>query len=119
MVAHGANVARLAVGARADETAADLPAAGGRARLQAVAAVSRHFKLRETTQRSALAAAGGRSPAPVTAARFYPNLGVLLGTVDKKGLSVATMEQGAFDAFVRAEIERNGRIISQLNLKVE
>lgn len=39
--------------------------------------------------------------------------------LDKKGLSVATMEQGAFDAFVRAEIERNGKIISQLNLKVE
>jgi tripartite-type tricarboxylate transporter receptor subunit TctC len=39
--------------------------------------------------------------------------------LDKKGLSVATMEQGAFDAFVRAEIERNARIISQLNLKVE
>jgi subtilisin family serine protease len=55
--------------------------------LQAVAAVSRHFKLRETTQRSALAAAGGRRPAPLTAARFYPNLGVLLGNVDKKGLS--------------------------------
>ena len=39
--------------------------------------------------------------------------------LDKKGLSVATMEQRAFDAFVRAEIDRNGRIISQLNLKVE
>jgi tripartite-type tricarboxylate transporter receptor subunit TctC len=39
--------------------------------------------------------------------------------LDKKGLSVATMEPGEFDAFVRAEIERNGRIISQLNLKVE
>jgi hypothetical protein len=35
------------------------------------------------------------------------------------GLSVATMEQGAFDAFVRAEIERSAKIISQLNLKVE
>ena len=39
--------------------------------------------------------------------------------LDKKGLSVATMEPGEFDAFVRTEIERNGRIISQLNLKVE
>jgi tripartite-type tricarboxylate transporter receptor subunit TctC len=39
--------------------------------------------------------------------------------LDKKGLSVATMEQGAFDAFVRTEIERNARIISQLNLRVE
>jgi tripartite-type tricarboxylate transporter receptor subunit TctC len=39
--------------------------------------------------------------------------------LDKKGLSVATMEQNEFDAFVRAEIERNGKIISQLNLKVE
>jgi tripartite-type tricarboxylate transporter receptor subunit TctC len=39
--------------------------------------------------------------------------------LDKKGLSVATMEQREFDAFVRAEIERNGRIIGQLKLKVE
>jgi tripartite-type tricarboxylate transporter receptor subunit TctC len=39
--------------------------------------------------------------------------------LDRKGLSVATMEQGEFDAFVRSEIERNGKIISQLNLKVE
>ena len=37
----------------------------------------------------------------------------------KKGLSIATMEQGAFDAFVKAEIERAGKVISQLNLKVE
>jgi tripartite-type tricarboxylate transporter receptor subunit TctC len=39
--------------------------------------------------------------------------------LDKKGLSVATMEQAAFDAFVRAEIERNGKIIRKLGLKVE
>jgi tripartite-type tricarboxylate transporter receptor subunit TctC len=39
--------------------------------------------------------------------------------LDRKGLSVATMEQGAFDAFVRAEIERNGETIRKLGLKVE
>ena len=39
--------------------------------------------------------------------------------LDKKGLSVATMEQGAFDAFVRAEIESSSRIIRKLHLKVE
>jgi tripartite-type tricarboxylate transporter receptor subunit TctC len=39
--------------------------------------------------------------------------------LDRKGLSVATMEQGAFDAFVRAEIERNGEAIRKLGLKVE
>lgn len=39
--------------------------------------------------------------------------------LDRKGLTVATMEQGAFDAFVKAEIDRAGKVISQLNLKVE
>lgn len=39
--------------------------------------------------------------------------------LDRKGLSVATMESGEFDAFVRAEIERNGKIIRKLGLKVE
>jgi tripartite-type tricarboxylate transporter receptor subunit TctC len=70
--------------------------------------------------------AAARSAAPKTAidrlsAEF--NRAVRLPEVsdalDRKGLSVATMEQREFDAFVRAEIERNGRIIGQLNLKVE
>jgi|SRR5688572_13025034 tripartite-type tricarboxylate transporter receptor subunit TctC len=70
--------------------------------------------------------AAARSAAPKTAidrlsAEF--NRAVRLPEVsdalDKKGLSVATMEQREFDAFVRAEIERNGRTISQLKLKVE
>lgn len=39
--------------------------------------------------------------------------------LDKKGLSVATMRPAAFDAFIRAEIQSNGRIIREINLKVE
>jgi tripartite-type tricarboxylate transporter receptor subunit TctC len=57
-----------------------------------------------------------RLAAEFTRAARLPEVSDVL---DKKGLSVATMEQGAFDAFVRAEIERNGKLIGQLNLKVE
>ena len=35
------------------------------------------------------------------------------------GLSVAAMRPAEFDAFVRAEIQRNGRIIREINLRVE
>jgi len=37
----------------------------------------------------------------------------------KIGLSPAPMSPAEFDAFVRAEIERNGRIVKLLNLKMD
>jgi len=37
----------------------------------------------------------------------------------KLGLAAASMGPGEFDAFIRAEIERNGKVIKALNLKVE
>ena len=40
-------------------------------------------------------------------------------TLDRKGLSVATMRPAEFDAFIRAEIRSNGRIIREINLKVD
>ena len=39
--------------------------------------------------------------------------------LDRKGLSVAAMRPAEFDAFVRAEILSNSRIIREINLKVE
>jgi len=39
--------------------------------------------------------------------------------LDRKGLSVAAMRPAEFDAFIRAEIQRNGRIIREINLRVE
>jgi tripartite-type tricarboxylate transporter receptor subunit TctC len=39
--------------------------------------------------------------------------------LDRKGLSVATMSPAEFDAFIRAEIRSNGRIIREIKLKVE
>ena len=39
--------------------------------------------------------------------------------LDRKGLSVAAMRPAEFDAFIRAEILSNGRIIREINLKVE
>lgn len=57
-----------------------------------------------------------RLAAEFSRATRLPEVSDALG---KKGLSVATMEQGAFDAFVKAEIDKAGKVISQLNLKVE
>ena len=41
------------------------------------------------------------------------------GGFDRQGLSVAAMGPGEFDAFIRAEIQRNGRIIREIGLKAE
>lgn len=40
-------------------------------------------------------------------------------SLDRKGLSVAAMKPAEFDAFIRSEIQRNGRIIRDIKLKVE
>jgi tripartite-type tricarboxylate transporter receptor subunit TctC len=40
-------------------------------------------------------------------------------TLDRQGLSVATMRPVEFDAFIRAEIQSNGRIIREIKLRVE
>jgi tripartite-type tricarboxylate transporter receptor subunit TctC len=39
--------------------------------------------------------------------------------LDRKGLSVAAMRPAEFDAFIRAEIESNGKIVRGLKLVVE
>jgi tripartite-type tricarboxylate transporter receptor subunit TctC len=39
--------------------------------------------------------------------------------LDRKGLSVAAMRPAEFNAFIRAEIQSNGRIIREINLKIE
>jgi tripartite-type tricarboxylate transporter receptor subunit TctC len=39
--------------------------------------------------------------------------------LDRQGLSVAAMRPAEFDAFIRAEIQSNGRIIRDIGLKVE
>jgi len=39
--------------------------------------------------------------------------------LDRQGLSVATMRSAEFDAFIRAEIRSNGRIIREINLRAE
>lgn len=41
------------------------------------------------------------------------------GVLTKQGLAPATMSPEAFDAFLKAETERNARVIKALNLKVE
>ncbi len=57
----------------------DAPAAA------AVADIDRHFTVSELSQDSALAFAAGRAePPPV---RYYPNLGLALGTVTRRGLA--------------------------------
>jgi tripartite-type tricarboxylate transporter receptor subunit TctC len=57
-----------------------------------------------------------RLSAEITRAAAAPDVSEAL---DRKGLSVATLRAAEFDAFVRAEIQRNGRIIREINLKVE
>jgi len=39
--------------------------------------------------------------------------------LDRQGLSVATMRPAEFDAFIRTEIQSNGRIVRDIGLKVE
>jgi tripartite-type tricarboxylate transporter receptor subunit TctC len=41
------------------------------------------------------------------------------GAFSRQGLSVAAMKATEFDAFIRAEIQRNGRIIREIKLRVE
>jgi subtilisin len=61
------------------EPVADAPAAA------TVAGIERHFTVSELSQDSALAfAAGSAEPPPV---RYYPNLGLALGTVTRQGLA--------------------------------
>jgi tripartite-type tricarboxylate transporter receptor subunit TctC len=57
-----------------------------------------------------------RLSAEITRAVTLPEVSEAL---DRKGLSVATMGAAEFNAFVRAEIQRNGRIIREINLRVE
>lgn len=57
-----------------------------------------------------------RLSAEITRAVQLPEVSDAL---DKKGLSVATMSPAAFDAFIRAEIRSNGRIVREINLRVE
>jgi tripartite-type tricarboxylate transporter receptor subunit TctC len=57
-----------------------------------------------------------RLSAEITRAVQLPEVSEAL---DRKGLSVATMRPAAFDAFIRSEIQSNGRIIREINLKVE
>jgi tripartite-type tricarboxylate transporter receptor subunit TctC len=57
-----------------------------------------------------------RLSAEITRAVQLPEVSDAL---DRKGLSVATMKPAAFDAFIRAEIQSNGRIIREINLKIE
>src|SRR6266487_1140446 len=63
--------------------AAGAPAAAAAA--AAVSGIERHFTVSELSQDSALAFAAGRAePPPV---RYYPNLGLALGTVTRQGLA--------------------------------
>ena len=57
-----------------------------------------------------------RLSAEITRAVQLPEVSDAL---DKKGLSVANMSPAAFDAFIRAEIQSNGRIIREINLRIE
>ncbi|MGH8660403.1 MAG: tripartite tricarboxylate transporter substrate binding protein [Burkholderiales bacterium] len=57
-----------------------------------------------------------RLDAEITRAVRLPDVSAAL---DRKGLSVATLSAAEFDAFIRAEIQRNGRIIREIKLRVE
>jgi len=57
-----------------------------------------------------------RLSAEIARAVQLPEVSDALGRI---GLSVAAMRPAEFDAFVRAEIQRNGRIIREINLRVE
>jgi tripartite-type tricarboxylate transporter receptor subunit TctC len=67
-----------------------------------------------------------RSPTPKSAIqRLNAEIGKALetpeakGVLTKQGLAPATMSPEAFNAFMKAETERNARVIKALNLKVE
>jgi tripartite-type tricarboxylate transporter receptor subunit TctC len=68
------------------------------------------------TRASAPKGAIDRLSAEITRAVQLPEVSDAL---DRKGLSVAAMRQAEFDAFIRAEIQSNGRIVREINLKVE
>jgi subtilisin len=55
--------------------------------------VLQHFSRFENSQTSALAAAVGARRGAVPAGRYYPNLGVLLGTVNRDGLAALRSDQ--------------------------
>lgn len=57
-----------------------------------------------------------RLSAEIARAVQLPEVSDALGRI---GLSVAAMRPAEFDAFIRTEIQRNGRIIREINLKVE
>lgn len=57
-----------------------------------------------------------RLSAEITRAVRLPEVS---GALDRKGLSVAAMSPAQFDAFIRAEIQSNGRIIREIKLRVE
>ena len=57
-----------------------------------------------------------RLSADITRAVRLPEVSDAL---ERKGLAVATLMPAEFDAFIRAEIRSNGRIIREINLKVE
>jgi subtilisin family serine protease len=81
-------VAQVIVVLKAAPPVAAGAAAAARPALQAPANLQRHFRTSELSQDSALAAssltAATAAPPPV---RYYPNLGVALGTVDRAGLA--------------------------------
>jgi len=57
-----------------------------------------------------------RLSAEIARAVQLPEVSDALGRI---GLSVAAMRPAEFDAFIRTEIQRNGRIIREINLRVE
>jgi tripartite-type tricarboxylate transporter receptor subunit TctC len=57
-----------------------------------------------------------RLSAEITRAVRLPEVSDAL---ERTGLSVAAMQPAEFDAFIRAEIQRNGRIIREINLRAE
>src|SRR5262249_2667386 len=65
-----------------------------------VSALKKHFMTSERSQSSALAMAAGKRPSSVPPVRHYKNLGVMLGTVDRDGLTA-----------LRADKNRVARVI--------
>lgn len=69
----------------AEAAAAAEPRSAAAEAAAAAAGIERHFSVSELSQDSALAVAAGRAePPPV---RYYPNLGLALGTVTRQGLA--------------------------------
>ncbi len=57
------------------------------------ASIESHFTRSELSQTTALAASLGVKPSTVPTMRYYPNLGVALGTVDRSGLAALKADQ--------------------------